>query len=89
VTVAAVGWPTTEGPLKTLATLGLVPHPEAPISWLRDPVAHQTPDGPAWKFRPLFLNPDAICALAALALEGYNVHVLPARQFLQVTIRSN
>jgi hypothetical protein len=85
------GWPTNDGPLRTLAALGIIPDANTPISWLRAPTSQHTVKGPSWKFKPLFLHREAICALAALTLEGYNVHISPdyAPDRFQVTIRPN
>lgn len=88
-TAQTPGWPTDRGPIATLALLGLIKAP--PINWLRSPTTSETRNGTSWRFAPVFLRAEAIRALAALTLEGYEVQIDPHHetgQLLHVTIRN-
>jgi hypothetical protein len=80
------GWPTHTGPLRTLAELGNVPTGTTP-NWLNEPTHEFDSGRTGYKCRThRGLSPETILDLAALIVEGYQVHVNPRGRYARITI---
>jgi hypothetical protein len=80
------GWPAHKGPLRTLADLGNVPAGTTP-DWLNEPTYENADGRSGYKCRTRnSLGPQTIIDLAALAIEGYNVWILPRGRYARINI---
>lgn len=80
------GWPATTGPLVTLQRIGLVKDARRRPAWLSFPKTEDHGEFIAYKASCKFMNKEGLRALAALTLEGWDVHVNPANGEFDIKI---
>jgi len=80
------GWPADRGPLKTLHEAGLIPYPAFRPRWLHYPKIQHSNGKEVYRASTKFMNKDGLRALAALTLEGWEVHVNPMADELDIKI---
>jgi len=71
------GWPSTTGPLLTLQRMGIHPNPKQRPRWLSFPKTQDDNGFATYKGSCKFMNKEGLRALAALTLEGWDVHLNP------------